>query len=325
MLNSFLLSFKWFFALLTIKTDVVIFGTDPQFSYYIIPFIKILRPDLRFAIWVFDMHPEMMISDGMRLPGLVKKALIWWTGISYRWCGLLVDIGVCMRNRLLVYHPKAIYETIIPWALQEPDILEEPNNDIRYELFGDTKLAILYSGTIAKAHQFEEFILLARELRTRKSSVSFCFAGMGNNYQKLQDMVTADDTNISFAGFIEEKYLSLRLASADIHMISLRPGWEGIAVPSKFFGSLASGRPLLYCGTPNSCVTKLINKEGLGFVVTKDNIKNIADNLEELSYNHKKLHMMQEKAFLFYKQHFTKELQCMKWDNTLRNYIKIKN
>jgi glycosyltransferase involved in cell wall biosynthesis len=108
-------------------------------------------------------------------------------------------------------------------------------------------------------------------------------------------------------------------------MISLRPGWEGIAVPSKFFGSLASGRPLLYCGTPNSCVTKWINEEGLGFVVTKNNIKNIADNLEELSYNHKKLQMMQEKAFLFYKQHFTKELQCIKWDNTLRNYIKIKN
>jgi hypothetical protein len=121
MFNSFSLSFKWFFALLTIKTDVVIFGTDPQFLFFVIPFLSFFRPDLHLAIWGFDLYPEAIFADGIKIPKIVKKILVWWAGISYRRCGLLVDIGTCMRKRFLAYQAKAKYETIVPWALDEPE------------------------------------------------------------------------------------------------------------------------------------------------------------------------------------------------------------
>jgi glycosyltransferase involved in cell wall biosynthesis len=183
----------------------------------------------------------------------------------------------------------------------------------------------LYSGTIGKAHRFEEFILLARMLRERKPSVSFCFAGRGNCYTGLQNMVTEEDRNISFAGFIEEVKLPLRLAAADMHMISLRQGWEGIVVPSKFFGSLASGRPLLYCGTPDSCIAELIQEQDWGFIVKVDIVKDVADILEELSCDHKKLQYLQERCFAFYKTQFAKNIQWMNWDRVLREYITSSN
>jgi glycosyltransferase involved in cell wall biosynthesis len=226
-----------------------------------------------------------------------------------------------MRNRFCGYHPEARYETIVPWALQEPPSLEGPDVAMRSELFGDVKLGILYSGTIGKAHQFEEFILLARELRERHASITFCFAGRGNRYQELRDMITLEDSNITFAGFIEEDRLSLRLAAADMHMISLRRGWEGVSVPSKFFGSLAAGKPLLYCGTPLSCIAQLISEHELGFVVETKKIEVIADILEELSHNKHKIRQMQEQAFFFYNTYFSKKLQWTKWDNSLRDYI----
>jgi glycosyltransferase involved in cell wall biosynthesis len=322
LINNFFLSMAWFFALLFVHTDVIVFGTDPQFSFYIIPLLAFFRPDLRFTIWGFDLYPEAVIADGIKLPKIVKKVLFWWTGVSYRCCGFLIDIGSCMRSRLMMYQPKARYETIVPWALQEPPSLTEPDAPMRHELFGDARLGILYSGTIGKAHQFEEFILLARDLRARHASIAFCFAGRGNQYQELCKMITPEDTNISFAGFIEEEKLSLRLAAADMHMISLRHGWEGVSVPSKFFGSLAAGRPLLYCGTPLSCIAKLISEYELGFVVEMNNIKAMADILEECSHNKPKIRHMQEQAFLFYKTHFSKKLQWAKWDNSLREYVK---
>jgi glycosyltransferase involved in cell wall biosynthesis len=226
-----------------------------------------------------------------------------------------------MRRRFLAYHPHARYETIIPWALKELTHIEKPDSTMRHNLFGDAKLGILYSGTIGKAHQFEEFILLARELRMRKASIAFCFAGRGNCYQELRNMVTSEDVNINFAGFIKEELLSSRLAAADMHMISLRQGWEGIVVPSKFFGSLASGRPLLYCGTNNSCIAQIITTEGIGFVINKNTIKEIADNLESLIYDHIKLSKMQERAFMLYSSRFSKKVQCEKWDSGLRNFL----
>jgi glycosyltransferase involved in cell wall biosynthesis len=321
LINSFYLSILWFFALLFVRTDVIVFGTDPQFSFYIIPLLSFFRPDLRFVIWGFDLYPEAVIADGIRLPKLIKSMLSWWAGVSYRCCDLLVDIGSCMRNRFMLYQPKAKYETIVPWALNEPANLMEPDNNIRHELFDDARIGILYSGTIGKAHQFEEFILLARELRRRNASVAFCFAGRGNCYQELRNMIGSEDTNIRFAGFIDEKLLSLRLAAADIHMISLRHGWEGIVVPSKFFGSLAAGRPLLYCGARNSCLAELIQREGLGFVIEMNTIIAIANLLEEFSYNKNSIYQMQKQAFQFYNAHFSKKLQLEKWNCCLRDYV----
>jgi glycosyltransferase involved in cell wall biosynthesis len=322
LINSFCLSLAWFFTLLFVDTDLIVFGTDPQFSFYIIPLLAFFRPDLRFTIWGFDLYPEAIIADGIKIPKILEKFLFWWAKVSYRRCGLLIDIGSCMRNRFCGYHPKARYETIVPWALQEPYSIADPDTTMRSELFGNAKLGILYSGTIGKAHQFEEFILLARELRKRQVSVAFCFAGRGNRYQELRDMITPEDTNISFAGFIEEERLSLRLAAADMHMISLRHGWEGVSIPSKFFGSLAAGRPLLYCGTPLSCIAQLIRQHELGFVVEKEKIEIMADILEELSHNTHKIRQMQEQAFLFYTKHFSKKLQWTKLDHSLREYIK---
>jgi glycosyltransferase involved in cell wall biosynthesis len=321
LLNSFCLSMIWLIRLLFVTTDVVVFGTNPPFLYYIIPILGFFRPKIRLALWGFDLYPEAIIADGIKMPKIIEKVLFWWAGVSYRHCGFLIDIGLCMRNRFCGYHPDARYETIVPWALQEPPSLEKPDMAMRYELFGDTKLGVLYSGTIGKAHQFEEFILLARELRERHASITFCFAGRGNRYQELRNMITPEDTNITFAGFIEEDRLSLRLAAADMHMISLRHGWEGVSVPSKFFGSLAAGRPLLYCGTPLSCIAVLIRDHELGFFVETNNIKTIADILEEFSHNKNKIHQMQKRTFLFYGKHFSKKLQWMKWDQSLRDYI----
>jgi glycosyltransferase involved in cell wall biosynthesis len=322
LVNSSFLSLAWFFALLFVRADVVVFGTDPQFSFYIIPLLAFFRPDLRFTIWGFDLYPEAVIADGIKLPKFVEAALSWWAGVSYRCCDFLVDIGSCMRKRLIRYNRKARYETIVPWALDEPASPAEPDGKIRHELFGDAQLGILYSGTIGKAHQFEEFILLARELRRRNASTAFCFAGRGNCYQKLRDMITEEDGNIRFAGFIDENLVPLRLAAADIHMISLRHGWEGVVVPSKFFGSLAAGRPLLYCGAQKSCLVELIKNEGLGFVIERNTIAVIADMLEEFSCNKNKIYQMQKQAFHFYNTHFSKNLQLTKWDRCLRGCIK---
>jgi glycosyltransferase involved in cell wall biosynthesis len=322
LINSLYLSLSWFFALLFVRTDVIVFGTDPQFSFYIIPLLALFRPDLRFTIWGFDLYPEAIIADGIKLPKSIKTVLLWLAGVSYRCCDFLVDIGSCMRNRLMLYNPTAKYETIVPWALDEPVNFARPDNNTRQELFGNADLGILYSGTIGKAHQFEEFVLLARELRRRNVSAVFCFAGRGNCYQKLRDMISPEDSNIRFAGFVDEALLPLRLAAADIHMISLRYGWEGVVVPSKFFGSLAAGRPLLYCGTQKSCIAELIISEKLGFVVEMNTITVIADRLEELSHNKNKIHQMQEQAFQFYNTHFSEKLQWEKWNHSLQNYIK---
>ena len=66
--------------------------------------------------------------------------------------------------------------------------------------------------------------------------------------------------------------LEVRLSAADIHVVTLRDEWTGTVVPSKFFGALAVGRPVLFAGSPKSAVARWIVKHRVGWVLTESSM-----------------------------------------------------
>jgi colanic acid biosynthesis glycosyl transferase WcaI len=319
LLNAFWLMASWlFFILRERRYEVIVLGTDPQFSYFVLPFIRVFKPRTKLVSWGFDLYPEaIMVSDmGLfsRLAGIVKP----FAGFCYKRLDGMVDIGPCMRRLLDRYGHNARRATLVPWALVEPEAPFVPHAETRKELFGNAKLTVLYAGTIGKAHEFEHFIALARELRARGADVAFCFAGRGNCYEDLRAMVSEEDTNIGFAGFAAESELDKRLSAGDIHMLSLRPGWDGVVLPSKFFGSMAAGRPLLYEGSTRSSIKTWIEEYDLGYVVNAENVPQIADELCRLAEDPGLLREKQQIAFDCYRERFAKEKVINGWDDLLR-------
>ena len=99
-------------------------------------------------------------------------------------------------------------------------------------MFGDADLALLYSGNMGKAHDFMPFLHLARLLNRINPKIVFCFACRGNRVDELKAAITPRDTNVRLAPFADESELEKRLNAADIHLLSLRPEWQGVVVPS---------------------------------------------------------------------------------------------
>jgi len=320
--NSIFLIIRWVFFILSNKPyDAIVLGTDPAFGYLMFPLLKFFRPNTRLIYWSFDMYPEAIMADNGG--GLSRMSMLFrpLTRICYSVLDGIADIGPCMRRLLDGYRHRAVRSTLVPWALIEPEEPLKPDFEVRNRLFGNAKLTILYSGTIGKAHEFDCFINLARELRRRGASISFCFAGRGNRYHELREMVKDEDTNIFLADFIDEKGLQLRLGAGDIHMISLRRGWEGVVVPSKFFGSLAVGRPLLYQGSEESSIKMWIEKFGVGYCVNNDNIEQIADELCKLSHDPFLLSKLQWKAKHCYNEHFSRKKVLDEWNLFLKSIL----
>ena len=131
-------------------------------------------------------------------------------------------------------------------------------------------------------------------------------------------MISGDDSNISFAGFADENQLAKRLGAGDLHMISLREGWAGVVLPSKFFGSLAAGRPLLYTGTSDSAIKTWIDQYQVGYVVDSGNVGQVADELCRLAGNPDLLAAKQKAAFDCYKNNFSKAIMLNAWDMFLK-------
>lgn len=323
LLSAFWLVFTWIFYIpFWGQYDAVLLGTNPPFAYLIIPFVRLFHRKTKILLWGFDLYPEaIMVAGGSlwKFLGAIIKPL---TKFCYNKVDVMVDIGPCMREKLRKYHHPAREITLTPWSFVEPKHMLMPHTKTREKLFGNAKLTLLYSGTIGKAHEFDNFLLLVRELNKRKASVGFCFAGFGNGMEQLKRKINNEESNISFAGFVDtDEELEQRLSSADINLISLKEEWTGISVPSKFFGAMASGKMILFSGSKSSSLSIWLKQYNLGFHLTKDNYLRVADMLEDLTKNPVKIDVMKNNAFKIYQKKFSKKIVCDSWSKLLKEAI----
>lgn len=314
--NSAVLQLKWlrYFWKIRNEIDAVIIGTDPQFSYLMFPWLRLFKRKLKLIHWVFDLYPEAILVNSprwMKTLAVLAKPFAWF---CYRFVDEMVDIGNCIRERLKKYHVPTHYSTLTPWALVEPNEIPSPDPEVRKQLFGDAKLGLLYSGTVGHAHDLTPFIALARQCRKEGLDVGFCFAGYGNCYDEQLKQLTPEDTNIRLAGFASPEELEKRLASADIHLVSLRPEWSDCVVPSKFFGSLAIGRPVIFSGSEDSAIATWCRQYNTGLLLSE----NFVDNLRNFLTDSASLNMLQHQAFYVYQQHFSRKSIFSGWHKLLK-------
>ncbi|HLK89879.1 MAG TPA: glycosyltransferase family 4 protein [Polyangia bacterium] len=303
--------------------DAVIVGSDPAFSPALARGLRRLLPRAALVHWCFDLYPEAIAAEGATgvvaaLVPLARGLMRWGYG-AY---DALVDIGPRMQERLRAYGTGAAQQTLVPWALAEPPSAQAADPGVRAELYPRAKLGLLYSGTMGRAHDHRAFLALARACRARSGDdVGFCFASRGNRQDELAAAVTPEDTNVRLVPFADEAALRARLGAADIHLVSLQPQWAGVVVPSKFFGSLAVGRPLLYAGPADSEIARWIGQYDVGLTLG-DDVGPVADRLHALARQPEDLARWQANAFAVYRREFSKEVVNDRWDEALRALVR---
>ncbi len=304
--------------------DVIVLGSNPEFAALLFPQLKWMKRSKLLVHWCHDLYPEAIMSDGAGpvIQWLARRAtsLMKW---AYGGVDLMVDIGPCMRQRLDRYRHHSQKATLVPWGFVEIDHLHPPDQTTRVQLFQDAKLALLYSGTMGRAHDFTLFLELARRIYPEDQQIKIAFACRGNRYEELRAAIRPEDHNVFLGSFIPVAELEKTLLAADIHLLSLRPGFEGVVVPSKFFGSLAVGKPVIYAGPENSAIAHWIQEFRVGMVLTENNLEEVANQLLRISKNKDILKYWQNNALRAYQEHFSKKHIMDRWDYILRKAVKI--
>jgi hypothetical protein len=302
------------------KPSVVIIGTDPILSVLVAFAWRFFKPKTIIAHWCFDLYPEAAFADNLMSRRSVAARLIQvLLKKAYRACDLVVDIGPCMRELLLRYDSSMRMATITPWALEEPaHVLPIPAAE-RQAMFGDSPFGLLYSGTFGRAHSFQSVLDLARLLRAE--DVHLTFSIRGNREEALRAAIGPEDSNIHIAPFTEAKNLADRLASADVHVVTLREQWTGTVVPSKFFGALAIGRPALFCGDSRSAVARWIEQYDLGWVLAPENLPEVAESMRRLSTDKLAMQQKGELCHDVYHALFSREIGLDGWHRELTELL----
>jgi colanic acid biosynthesis glycosyl transferase WcaI len=307
----------WSLAAFRYRPDVLVVGTDPILSVLVALPWKALRPDTKIVHWCFDLYPEAAIAGGvLRAESAVVRAIKRLLRAAYSRCDLLVDIGPCMRAKLSRYGPSMSHRTLTPWALAEPERPLPVNPGERTRLFGNARSGLLYSGNFGRAHSVCRVLSLAR--RVRGTGISFAFSVRGNGEVMLRSEIVPSDTNVVLCPFASQEQLEARLSAADILIVTLRDEWTGAVVPSKFFGALAAGRPVLFEGSEDCAIAQWIKAFGVGWVLTPASEEAVAEQIIKFCSNRAAISGMFSHCHRVYVENFSRNAVIGAWDTELQ-------
>ena len=266
------------------RGDVVVAETDP-------PLLSILAAPIARArhasliTWQQDVFPEIATHLGANpLPRFLDEWLKRLRDSSLRAATMNVVLGERMREHFLARGlPQAKFRVIDNWAGE--DIRPKPASAsaLRNRLKLVDSFVICYSGNLGRAHEFDTLLGAAEVLRGESRFV-FVIIGGGAKMDALQQGVAARKLqNFRFLPYQSRDTLEDSLAVADVHLVSLLPSLEGLIVPSKFYGILAAGRPLIFVGDPDGDIGRIIDRTQSGWSVGLGDSAGLTGLLRELA------------------------------------------
>jgi len=191
------------------------------------------------------------------------------------------------------------------------------NNRLVKELGLQDKKVVMYSGNLGRYQPLEVMIGAARKLRDRDDIV-FVFAGDGGKRQKLQDMAASQNLdNVMFTPFQPLDRLAESLSMADVSLIGIYPENEGVIMPSKLYGLLAVGKPIICVSDPKSEVIEILNQANAGLYSSIDDPKELAQKIVAVLDDPKKAQEMGENGRRYFLERFERKRVTREWKEAL--------
>jgi glycosyltransferase involved in cell wall biosynthesis len=282
---SFYIACGWMLLKLLRRCDVLIAKTDPPLlSLLAAPIAKARRAVL--INWQQDVFPEIASHVGAGpLPSWLDKPLRQLRDASLRAAKMNVLIGNRMREHFAARGiPEFKLCVIENWADEEAI---QPKATIASGLRGRLGLSgrfvVCYSGNLGRAHEFETLLGAAQVLKEEPRFI-FLIIGGGAKMEALKRSVgSLALDNFRFLPYQPRDTLEDSLAAADVHLVSLLPALEGLIVPSKLYGILAAGRPLIFIGDADGDIARVIEHAQCGRRVSVGDSTALGDVLRNLS------------------------------------------
>lgn len=259
-------------ALASRRWDRCVLLTDPPFLPVAAWLTRIFRsPRQRVYWWTMDIYPEALVAAGMISErGWLNRCLRQLNELGWPQMHGVIALGARQWQRLQTYRhyrtEPGFARVVPPWDFRSLPRVEPGANRVLAQLrCGDKKVA-LYTGNLGEGHLFEPFVAAARRLQEQgRTDWQFVFAVRGAGRTRLL-AAAAGLPNFEVRDYFPERLTPDLLWAATVHLVSMKPGWEGVIVPSKLYGALQTSAPVLFLGPEDADTALAIQSAGRGRV-----------------------------------------------------------
>lgn len=288
------------------------------------------HPKLIYCIQ--DFNPEQIQAVGYIHNRFILNTMMALDKHSCKASDLVITVGrdlVQTLKRRFVGKSVPRYAMINNW-IDEKEIYPLASSDARVvDWRRDNGLegcfVIMYSGNIGLYYDLQNLIKVAESFKEARTStgrpVRFAFVGGGAVLDNLKKYAADHDLyNVVFIPYQDKNQLLYSLNAADVHWCVNAKGIKGVSCPSKFYGIIAVGKPVLGVLEKGSEVQMLIDEIGCGCVCEPGDYVAVQRNVEWF-INHAEdeaLHSMGMNGYSYLKAHLTKDISVQRYIEAIK-------
>jgi colanic acid biosynthesis glycosyl transferase WcaI len=258
--------------------DAVVVSTSPPIA----PIAGVILSRLkraRLKYWVMDVNPDQMVALGkVESSSLLVRLFDRMNRLILRSSDDVIVLDELMAGLIVRKHDVSSKLTIVaPWAAEEPaELIHHADNSFRKTHNLDGKVVIMYSGNFGLSHPMSTILDAARRLGP-DSPLLLAFVGGGAGKGAIDD-----SAHILSLPYQSREMLAQSLSAADVHLVTLGDAMAGIVHPSKVYGAMAVGRPILLLGPADNPIAELVTRHDIGWRVSHGDVDGAERVLREI-------------------------------------------
>lgn len=197
-----------------------------------------------------DFNPEQVMAVDFTHNKLILNTMMMLDKYSCRQASKVIIVG---RDMIETLHKR--FEKMVPYAhinnwINEEEIYPLPKDNAGVLAFKrkyglEDKFVIMYSGNIGLYYDLANILKTIEKFKD-KEEVMFAFIGEGSVLEELRTYKEAHQlSNVVFIPYQSKSDLIYSLNAGDVHFVVNAKGIKGVSVPSKLYGVMAVGKPVL--------------------------------------------------------------------------------
>jgi colanic acid biosynthesis glycosyl transferase WcaI len=249
------------------RPDVVLCMTDPPIIADV-ALIVARRFGVPLVVVSQDVFPEIAVELKRLENPLVIEVLRRAIAAYLERADRVVAIGETMRDRLESKGAPPERLRVIPNWVDSTVLTPQPrDNEWAREHGLDDRFVVMHSGNVGYAQNLDALVRAATFLRDL-DRLTIAIVGEGSRRAPLMELAELlEAESVYFLNYQAREVLPQSLSSADVHVVGLARGLSGYVVPSRLYGIMAVGRPVIVAAEASSETAQLVARVGCGVVL----------------------------------------------------------